>query len=91
MVDLVAGKVYDHLTNKLKDRDLANEQLRQIIVRDLNDIKSKLDYISLKDLGASYTFLREGVRVLNLALDKWNEDQKASEGPADEATRQLVF
>jgi hypothetical protein len=83
----VAGKVYDHLTNKLKDRDLANEQLRQIIVRDLNDIKSKLDYISLKDLGASYTFLREGVRVLNLALDKWNEDQKASEGPADEATR----
>ena len=80
-------KVYDHLTNKLKDGDVANEQLRQIIVRDLNDIKSKLDCISLKDLGASYTFLREGVRVLNLALDKWNEDQKASEGPADEATR----
>jgi hypothetical protein len=86
-VGLVAGKVYDHLTNKLKDGDVANEKLRQIIVRDLNDIKSKLDCISLKDLGASYTFLREGVRVLNLALDKWNEDQKASEGPADEATR----
>ncbi|CAB4014087.1 Hypothetical predicted protein [Paramuricea clavata] len=86
-VGLVAGKVYDHLTNKLKDGDVANEKLRQMIVRDLNDIKSKLDCISLKDLGASYTFLREGVRVLNLALDKWNEDQKASEGPANEATR----
>jgi hypothetical protein len=83
----VAGKIYDGLTNKLKDGDLASEQLRQIIVRDLNDIKSKLDCLSLKDLDASYSFLREGVRLLNLALDKWNEDQKASEGPTDEATR----
>jgi hypothetical protein len=39
-VGLVAGKVYDHLTNKLKDGDLASEQLRQIIVRDLNDIRA---------------------------------------------------
>ncbi|CAB4023762.1 Hypothetical predicted protein [Paramuricea clavata] len=83
-VGLLVGKVYDYLTKK---PDLSNEELRQIIVRDLNDIKSKLDCISLKDLGASYSFLREGVRVLNLALDKWNEDQKASEGPTDEATK----
>ena len=86
-VGLVAGKGYDQLTNKLKHGDLAREQLLQIIVRDLNDIKKKLDCISWKDLGASYSFLREGVEVLNLALDKWNEDQKASEGPAGEATR----
>jgi hypothetical protein len=86
-VGLVAGKVYDRLTNKLKDGDLASEQLRQIIVRDLNDIKSKLDCLSLKDLDASYSFLKEGVELLNLAIDQSNEDQKASEGPTDEATR----
>ena len=80
-VGLVAGKVYDRLTNKLKDGDLASEQLRQIIVRDLNDIKSKLDCLSLKDLDASYSFLKEGVELLNLAIDQWNE---ASEGPTDE-------
>ena len=49
------AKGYDHLTNKLKDGDLANEKLRQIIVRDLNDIKSKLDCLSLKDLDVSYS------------------------------------
>ncbi|CAB4004706.1 Hypothetical predicted protein [Paramuricea clavata] len=86
-VGLVAGKVYDHLTNKLKDGDSANEKLRQIIVRDLNDIKSKLDCLSLKDLDSSYSFLKEGVELLNLAIDQWNEDQKASEGRTDEATR----
>jgi hypothetical protein len=86
-VGLVAGKVYDHLTNKLKDGDSANEKLRQIIVRDLYDIKSKLDCLSLKDLDASYSFLKEGVELLNFAIDEWNEDQKASEGRTDEATR----
>ena len=49
------AKGYDHLTNKPKDGDSANEQLRQIIDRDLNDIKSKLDSLSLKDLDASYS------------------------------------
>ena len=86
-VGLVAGKVYDHLTNKLKDGDSANEKFRQIIVRDLYDIKSKLDCLSLKDLDASYSFLKEGVELLNFAIDEWNEDQKASEGRTDEATR----
>ena len=35
---IVAGKVYDVLTNKLKDGDLTNEKLREVIVKDLNDV-----------------------------------------------------
>ncbi len=84
---LLCDKARDWAANKLKDGDLADEKLREIIVKDLNDIKSKLDCLSLKDLGASCSFLKEGVELLNLALDKSNEDQKASEGSADEATR----
>ncbi|CAB4016902.1 Hypothetical predicted protein, partial [Paramuricea clavata] len=76
--------------NKLNDGDLSEEKLREIIVKDLTDIKSKLDCLSLnKDLYASYSFLEESVELLNLAIDKSNEDQKASEGPADEATRDM--
>ncbi len=86
-VGLLCDKARDSAADKLKGGDLADEKLREIIVKDLTDIKSKLDCLSLKDLDASYSFLKEGVRLLNLALDKSNEDQKASEGSADKATR----
>ena len=88
-VGLLCDKARDSAANKLmiKDGDLADEKLRELIVKDLTDIKSKLDCLSLKDLDASYSFLKEGVQLLNLALDKSNEDQKASEVSADEETR----
>ena len=86
-VGLLCDKARDSAANKLKDGDLADEKLREIIVKDLSDIKSKLDCLSLEKLDASYSFLKEGVRLLNLALDKSNEDQKASEGSTNEATR----
>ena len=86
-VGLLCDKARHSAANKLKDGDLADEKLREIIVKDLTDIKSKLDCLSLKDLDASYSFLKEGVELLNLALDKSNEDQKANEGSAYEATR----
>ncbi len=86
-VGLLCDTARDRAADKLKDGDLADEKLREIIVRDLTDIKSKLDCLSLKDLDTSYSFLKEGVRLLNLALDKSNEDQKASEGSADKATK----
>ncbi len=87
-VGLLCDKARDSAADKLKDGDLADEKLREIIVKDLTDIKSKLDCLSLKDLDASYSFLKEGVELLNLALDKSNKDQKAkaSKGSADEAT-----
>ena len=86
-VGLFCDKARDSAANKLKDGDLADEKLREIIVKDLTDIKSKLDCLSLQYVGASCSFLKQGVIFLNLALDKSNKDQKASEGSADEATR----
>ena len=86
-VGLLCDKARDSAANKLKDGDLADQKLCEMIVKDLTDIKSKLDCLSLKDLNASYSFLKEGMELLNLALDESNEDQKASEGPTDEAAR----
>ncbi len=60
-VGLLRDKARDSASDKLKDGDLADERLREIIVKGLTDIKSKLDCLSLKDLDASYSFLKEGV------------------------------
>jgi hypothetical protein len=87
-IGLLFNKARDCAANKLKDGDLADEKLRQVLVKDLTDIKSKLDCLSLKDLDASYSFLKEGVGLLNLALDKVNGDQNPNIDPtADEATK----
>ena len=86
-VGFLCGKARDRAANNLKDRDLADEKLREIIVQDLADIKSKLDCLSLKDLDSSYSFLKEGVELLNIALNRSNDDEKGSEGPSNEATR----
>ena len=86
-VGFLCGKARDSAANILKDGDLTDEKLREIIVKDLTDIKSKLDCLSLKDLDSSYSFLEEGVRSLNIALDKTNKEEKASESPLNEATR----
>ena len=42
-VGFLCGKARDSAAKKLKDGDLADEKLREIIVKDLTDIKSKLD------------------------------------------------
>ena len=81
-VGLLCDKVRDSAADKLKDGDLTDEKMRKMIVKDLTDIKSKIDCLSLKDLDASYSFLKEGVELLNLALDQTNEDQKADEATA---------
>ena len=41
----------------LKDSGIANAQIRQAVVRELNDINTKLDGLSGKDLFSSYSFL----------------------------------
>ena len=84
-VGLLCDKARDSAANKLKDGDLADEKLREIIVKDLTDIKSKLDYLSLKDLDSSFSFLKEGIELLNIVLDKSSKDMKTSEGSLNEA------
>ena len=84
-VGLLCDKARDSAANKLKDRDLADEKLRAIIVKDLTNIKSKFDCLSLKDLDSSFSFLKEGIELLNIVLDKSSKDMKTSEGPLNEA------
>ena len=73
VIDLTFGllwdKLRDHTAERLQDGDVTDEKCRQIIVRELDDMKSMLERLSRKDLLASISFLKEGVCLLNMAFD----------------------
>ena len=60
----------DSTAAKLQDGDVTDAKIREIVVRDLNDIKTKLEGLSRKDLLSSYHFLNQGVDLLNVSLDQ---------------------
>ena len=76
-VGLLWNKVLDKTAEKLQDGDVTDAKLRELVVREMNDIKTKLDALSRKDLLSSYIFLQEGVDLLNVALDKLNLEEEA--------------
>ena len=76
-VGLLWNKARDATAKKLKDGDITDERIREIVVRELNDVKTKIDGLSRKDLLSSYSFLQEGVQLLNVSLDKSKDEQKA--------------
>ena len=49
---------------KLKDGDITDAKIREMVVRESSDIKTKLDALSHKDLRSSCRFLKEGVELL---------------------------
>ena len=83
---LVLSKARHTAADKLKERgDVTHEKLRNVIVEDLNDIKTKIDGLARKDLLASYSFLKEGVMTLNVALDEAKDEQVSKdEASADQ-------
>ena len=63
-IGLVVNKGRDKVAEKLKDGDVTDQNIRGLIVREVDDIKSKLDGLSSKDLLASISFFSEGIEYL---------------------------
>jgi hypothetical protein len=76
-VGLLWNKARDTTAAKLKDGDVTDSKVREIVVRELSEIKTKLDGLSRKDLLSSYSFLQEGVDFLNASVDKSRLGQKS--------------
>ena len=77
-VGLLWNKARNATAAKLQDGDVSDEKIREIVVREINDIKTKLDGLSRRDLLSSYSFLREGVELLNACLDRTEKDRSES-------------
>ena len=71
------NKVRDKTAEKLRGGDVTNARIGEIVVRELDDIKKKLDGLSRKDLLSSCTLVQEGINMLYLSLSKLNLEQKA--------------
>ena len=63
-IGLLVNKGRDKAAEKLKDGDVTDQQFRGLIIREIDDIKSKLAGLSRKDLLASISFFEEGVELL---------------------------
>ncbi len=72
-IGILCSKLRDYTAERLNDSDVNEEKCRQIVVRELDDIKSKLDGLSRKDLLASLSFFKEGVTRLYISLETFDE------------------
>ena len=69
-IGLLVNKGRDKAAEKLKDGDITDQNVRGLIIREIDDIKSKLDGLSRKDLLASISFFEEGIELLYEVFDK---------------------
>jgi hypothetical protein len=83
-VGLLVNKARDSAAAKLKDGDVTDAKIRELVVTELNDVKTKLDGLSRKDLLSSYSFLKQGIDLLNVSLNKSTDEQKGVDKPTDE-------
>ncbi|KAL9960431.1 hypothetical protein ACROYT_G033887 [Oculina patagonica] len=69
-IGLLVNKGRDKAAERLRDGDVTDQKFRGLIVREIDDIKSKLDRLSRKDLLASISFFEEGIELLYVVFDK---------------------
>ena len=77
-VGLLIKRGLKSASEKLKDGDVTDQQLRSWIMDEIDNVKSKLDAMARKDLGASISFFREGLVFLDKAMDTTTRDEGGS-------------
>ena len=80
-IGLLVNKGRDKAAERLKEGDVTEQKFRSVIVREIDDIKSKLDGLSRKDLLASISFFEEGIELLYEVFDKARSRSEGGEVP----------
>ena len=66
---LLVNKARDKAAEKLKEGDVTDKRIRDLIQREIDNIKSKLDGLARKDLLAAIDAFEAGVKYLYQAVD----------------------
>ena len=82
-IGLLVNKGRDKLAEKLNEGDVTDQKFRGLIVREIDEIKSKLDGLARKDLLASISLFKEGIELL---YEVFESARSSSEHRAVEAT-----
>ena len=95
----ISDKFRTYGAEKLQDGGLTDQKFRGLIIRELDDIKVKLDGLSRKDLSASISFLKQGIQRLETSFEFGNSSTSklptygrdlidtASTGPSSSQTK----
>ena len=86
----LVDKCRDEAAKKLKDGDITDQQFRGIIMREIDDMRSKLDGLSRKDLLASISSFREGVELLYEVFEDTRSRSKYGADAAKAACAEAV-
>ena len=86
----LVDKCRDEAAKKLKDGDITDQQFRGIIMREIDDMRSKLDGLSRKDLLASISFFRVGVELLYEVFEDTRSRSKYGADAAQAAYAEAV-
>ena len=78
-IGLLVNKGRDKLAEKLNEGDVTDQKFRCLIVREIDEIKSKLDGLARKDLLASISLFKEGIELL---YEVFESARSSSEHPA---------
>ena len=81
-VGFISNKLRTYAAEKLQDGGLTDQMFRGCIVSELEDIQSKLDAMSRKDLCASINFLRQGIQRLNMSVGELSESGDRNGSPS---------
>ena len=65
---LVVDKARSVTANSLSDGDLTDEKMREVIISNIDDIKSSIRGLSRQHLNSSLSFLKEGISRMGLAV-----------------------
>ena len=89
-IGLLIKEIRDTLAEMLKEGEVTDEQFRSLIVREIDQINSKLDGLARKDLLSSISAFKEGIAILFDVFDKENKGVKVllkenATGPATAA------
>ena len=63
-IGLLVNKGRDKLAEKLNEGDVTDQKFRGLIVREIDEIKRKMDGLARKDLLASISLFKEGIELL---------------------------
>ena len=75
---LISDKLRTYGAEKLQGGDLTDQKFRGLLVRELDDIKTKLDGLSRKDLATSISWLKQAVQRLHMAVGEMAESGSQS-------------
>ena len=86
-IGLLINKARDTAAEKLKEGDVTDQKFRSLIVREIDQINSKLDGLARKDLLSSISAFKEGIAIL---FDVFDEANKGVNERKENVTRQAA-